>query len=186
MGFNPYAPPETTTGTGGDDDLLNISDPILPYKSLEKVAQEIENYPSSFNGIHFVGAHGGAGTTTMAKNTPASLDFGQKWPDKGKVILCAKGDQGGLNSLEKVLKLWAAGGAGDVQLWGVVVFKPIPKWKRKLFIDQIRIIESIAPNFWLIDFSYDWFNQPDSLKQPSSFVRLRKSLEKQQRTKENE
>lgn len=179
MTFNPFAPPDEVLQEVAETPMgEKLAPAILPHKSLPKTEKSLQIQESNYTGIHLVGAHGGAGVTAVALRIASARDFGQKWPSRGKVILCAQASATGLAAAEEKLRLWAGGAAGNTQLLGLYVWSPT-KRLGKTQRAQIRKLSALVPNLWVIPHISSWLTEIESSTQPMSFIKFRKQLEKE-------
>lgn len=139
--------PVVNTPTGGE--LLPVAEqPINPSSETRPIAW-------------LVGAHGGAGTTTLATMFAPFEDAGRQIPAEdfpNTVILVGQAHKYGLRRLHEAILQFDSGQAGDAALVGVVLIHGVPgKVPRTLAGDIQRIRES-APshNLWEIPYIEAW------------------------------
>lgn len=131
------------------------------------------------------GAHGGAGTTTMARLLGAG-DAGRAWPiapwsdRRPRVLLCARTSYTGLRAAQIALREWAAG-AVPVSLDGVVLNAAAPKQARELrpLLDRVRAAASGA--VWEIGWHGQWLLGEPDMPKDKQLERLLDLLTTQQR-----
>lgn len=86
-------------------------------------------------GLVLVGAHGGAGTSTLAELTGLA-DGGHVWPEASgahpnAVMVVCRGNLDGLDAALHMGRVAASGMLHGVQVWGLVVVADIPERRRK-------------------------------------------------------
>ncbi|MFW1494664.1 DUF6668 family protein, partial [Vibrio parahaemolyticus] len=74
----------------------------------------------------WVGAHGGAGESTLAALMPGSQAAGHSWPrtasaTPARTVLVARSDAHGLRAAQAAMRQWAAGLVPSVEVLGLVV-----------------------------------------------------------------
>lgn len=131
--------------------------------------------------VWLVGAHGGAGETTL---TDAAGDAGwtsgdHAWPvrepgEPCRVILTARTSVRGLMAAQAALTQWAGGSAGpDVQLLGLVLIADAPGPMPRPIRDLIRHIKGGAPRLWELPWSEAVrFDRPGAALKHRAFNRL--------------
>jgi hypothetical protein len=121
--------------------------------------------PVTAGGLFVVGAHGGAGETTVASWTGGRA-AGHRWPvsatwstpgnhprpDGGTVdlVLVARTHARGLAAARQVLTQWAAGRLPANQLHGLVLIPDAPGRLPTQLAEQARLIAGGAPRAWLL------------------------------------
>jgi len=144
--------------TGPQPGITAQDTPILP------------TYPVTAGGLFVVGAHGGAGETTIASWTggraadrrwPVSATWStpsnQPRPDGRPVdlVLVARTHARGLAAAREVLTQWAAGRLPTNQLRGLVLIPDAPGRLPTQLAEQARLIAGGAPHAWLLP----WLDQ---------------------------
>lgn len=113
--------------------------------------------------LWWVGAHGGAGETTLAATLRRSAATGHRWPDPGPigppapVVLLARTSVTGLEAAQAALAQWDAGLAGRVDLLGLVLSADAPG--RKLPPELAGFIDLVAAapvRVWTLPWIAEW------------------------------
>ncbi|MEY8564614.1 hypothetical protein AALA48_07705 [Bifidobacterium pseudolongum] len=139
-------------------------------------------FPADPGRVWLVGAHGGAGCTTVymsdrglyadaGRALPVSMDPSRP----AHVVLCARGTGRGLQALRDLLAWWHAGGMGATRLLGVAVTAPCRRTPRALRRGT-DLIGSAAPALWRLPWisglELDAF--PDAW--PAAYRRMREDV----------
>lgn len=104
----------------------------------------------SRQGIGWVAAHGGAGTTTMAI-VLGGTDLGCRWPDPergepGKVLLVARTDAAGLRAAARALNALREGRhPPGMELVSLVLVADTPGRLPLALSRRVRVLRSVAP-----------------------------------------
>lgn len=133
-------------------------------------APSLPTYPVTAGGLFVVGAHGGAGETTIASWTGARA-AGRRWPVSATwstpgnqprpdgrpvdLVLVARTHARGLAAAREVLTQWAAGRLPTNQLRGLVLIPDAPGRLPTQLAEQARLIAGGAPRAWLLP----WLDQ---------------------------
>ncbi|WP_051047465.1 DUF6668 family protein [Nocardia asiatica] len=102
-----------------------------------------------------VGAHGGAGASTLARTWAPAGDARRGWPAADRysnVVVVARTHRVGLHAAHVALRQAAAGLIGECTLLGLVVVADhdgaLPKTLRR----QLDLVEELAPAAWRVPF----------------------------------
>lgn len=118
----------------------------------------------------WVGAHGGAGVSTLCRAAGTGTDCGRQWPASDhrghRVLLVARTHGAGLAAVRQVL---AARGADAVH--GVVLVADAPGRLPRELRQQVRVLSGAAPRQWQVPWVEAWRTDP-LLAPPSHIVRL--------------
>lgn len=104
----------------------------------------------SRDGIGWVAAHGGAGTTTLAI-VLGGTDLGCRWPDAaraepGRVLLVARTHAAGLRAASRALNALREGRhPAGLELAGLVLVADAPGRLPLTLTRRIRVLRSVAP-----------------------------------------
>ncbi|MGC5031233.1 DUF6668 family protein [Micromonospora sp. DT229] len=104
----------------------------------------------SEKGIGWIGAHGGAGTTTLA-GLLGGTDIGCRWPDPAlaepaRVMVVGRTDLAGLRAVSRALHALREGRhPAGMRLVGVVLIADAPGRLPAPLLGRIRLLRSIAP-----------------------------------------
>ena len=111
----------------------------------------------------WVGAHGGAGESTLATAVAGTAASEHTWPqpcpDVGgthPVLLVARTHASGLLAAQRALTEWAAGGAGAVELLGLVLLADAPGRAPAPLRDLARLVAGGAPRTWSLPWVEAW------------------------------
>ncbi len=102
--------------------------------------------------VAVIGAHGGAGATSLAASEPELLfDFGQAWPatqSKQACIVIARTSARGLYAAQTALQQWAAAETPSVDLLGLVLIADAPGKLPKPLKELAQVVSGGAPRTW--------------------------------------
>jgi hypothetical protein len=112
--------------------------------------------------LWWVGAHGGAGVSTLAQLVPGSMGAGTAWPQpeygEAHCALVCRSNLSGLRAAQTAMTQWASGAAPHgVQLLGLVVVADAPgrRLPRPLR-DLTPVIAGGVPQVWHLGWSEAW------------------------------
>lgn len=123
------------------------ADPALPVVATACVAE-----------LWVVGAHGGAGESTLAGLVDTWLAAGHAWPQRPEPVSCvlaARTSAGGLLAAQAALRQWAAGDA-PVSLHGLVLVADAPGRLPRALRDLAEVVAGGAPRCWLLPWIEAW------------------------------
>ena len=124
--------------------------------------------PATYEPLWAVGAHGGAGTTSLAKSLHLG-DSGTRWPlndtQQTNVVVVARNHFAGLRAAQRAAIQWASGAFPTVSLHGLVLVPDLPGKQTKDLIDLEKLISGAFPAVWKTDFVSEW-RIGDAWKQP--------------------
>lgn len=136
----------------------------------------LATYPVTAGGLFVVGAHGGAGETTIASWTGGRA-AGHRWPVSAtwstpgnhprpdgrtvELVLVARTHARGLAAARQVLTQWAAGRLPANQLHGLVLIPDAPGRLPTQLAEQARLIAGGAPRAWLLPWLDELRLSPD-------------------------
>lgn len=113
----------------------------------------------SSHGLWIVGAHGGAGATTLASLLQAG-DAGTAWPvpraRRTAVVVVARSDVRGLQAAQRAAIQWASGAVGAVNLRGLCLIPDAPGKQLKELAGLTRLVSGAFPAVWHLDFVSHW------------------------------
>jgi hypothetical protein len=114
-------------------------------------------------GLWWVGAHGGAGETTLARLAPGSRAAGHAWPapaagsPASRVVVVARTDHSGLLAAQRVAREWASGQvAGLVDLVGLVLVADAPGRRPKELRQLEQLVSGGYPRSWTLPWIDAW------------------------------
>lgn len=119
--------------------------------------------------LWWVGAHGGAGESTLAALDEQWQAAGHCWPappTPGAAVSCvlvARTHAHGLMAVQQALQQWAASAAGPaVQLLGLVLVADAPGRLPAPLRDLVKVISGGAPRVWDVPWVEAWrFGNPE-------------------------
>ncbi|GGO94022.1 hypothetical protein GCM10011584_34070 [Nocardioides phosphati] len=113
--------------------------------------------------VWIVGAHGGAGETTLADLVEGWEAADHSWPTPSDlsfqcpVLLVARTDSRGLNAARSALRQWASGVLGEhVELLGLVLVADAPGKLPKPLRHLLEVVSGGAPRLWEIPWVEAW------------------------------
>ncbi|BCB75004.1 hypothetical protein GCM10022251_75690 [Phytohabitans flavus] len=130
----------------------------------------------SEDGLGWIGAHGGAGATTLTRLL-GGIDIGCRWPDAmlaepARVMMVGRTNMEGLRAVSRALLALREGRhPAGMRLMGVVLMADAPGWLPVQLTSRIRLLRSIAPVYrvpWIPSFRLG--EMPKRL--PKQLVRL--------------
>jgi hypothetical protein len=135
--------------------------------------------------VWWVGAHGGAGETTLAQLVPGSRAAGHAWPQltvpaedgalaPTKVVLTARSNVSGLTAAQRAATEWAAGGVAGVELLGLVIIADAPGRLPRPLKDLTALVAGGVPRVWHLPWSEAW--RVGEVEQTTSPKELRRLL----------
>jgi hypothetical protein len=110
-----------------------------------------------------LGAHGGAGVSTLARTLPGGADALRRWPAvQGAtggvhVLLVARTDLRGLDAAQAALQEWASGDAPrSTEIAGLALLADAPGRLPRALRDRIRIMSGAVGRIWEIPWIEEW------------------------------
>lgn len=123
----------------------------LPRRRLDVVAD-----------VYVVGAHGGAGESTVAALNPAWwAETDHAWPlvptsPAPRVLLVARTSASGLRAAQAAATQWAAGGSPPIDLLGLVLVADAPGRLPRPLRELAQLVGGGVPRTWLLPWSEPW------------------------------
>lgn len=140
--------------------------------------------------LHWVGAHGGAGATTLTALVPGTVDGRGVWPadlpvgvprtHQTPVILTARSTVRGLLAAKQSITHAHLGGLPEINLLGLVVIADAPGRKPREIRDLTRLVCGGVSRSWQIDFlpALRLVEKPSDLESaPADLARLRRDID---------
>ena len=114
--------------------------------------------------LWWVGAHGGAGESTLAALLAGTRAAGHVWPLPGEgdapggtpVVLVARTNMRGLRCAQLAAADWASGGLPHLRLLGLVMVADAPGRLPKPLKDFARVVAGGVPKVWHLPWVEDW------------------------------
>lgn len=133
-----------------------------------------------------VGAHGGAGESTVAALERGWRASGHCWPqlddtdvavtDPARVILVCRSHYSGLRAAQKAIAQWAAGLVPGLEFLGLVVIADAPGKLPRELRDFSRLVAAGAPRSWSLPWVPSWRLHPPVSPLPGDVGRVRDQL----------
>ena len=129
----------------------------------------------------WVGAHGGAGESTLSRLTFGTVAADHSWPIpaqpglQNRVVLVARTNYNGLAAAQRAAREWASGALGEeIRLEGLVLIADQPGKLPKELRDLVRIVSGGAPRTWSLPWVPAWRTAPldPTYPVPAEFTRL--------------
>ena len=123
----------------------------LPTRRLDVVAD-----------VYVVGAHGGAGESTVAALNPAWwAETGHGWPlvptsAAPRVLLVARTSASGLRAAQAAATQWAAGATPPIDLLGLVLVADAPGRLPRPLRELAQLVGGGVPRTWTLPWSEPW------------------------------
>ncbi|WP_369122483.1 DUF6668 family protein [Marinitenerispora sediminis] len=124
-----------------------------------------------FEGLWWLGVHGGAGETTLARLIEASRVAHHAWPEPvsasqssrvtmpsqlAKVILVARTHAHGLRAAQLAATEWASGAVPGVDVLGMVLVADAPGRLPRLLRDMAKVVSGGVPRVWHVPWNESW------------------------------
>lgn len=113
--------------------------------------------------LWWLGVHGGAGESTLARLVPGARAAGHAWPRPPisgpvpvRLVLVSRSHASGLRAAQKAATHWAAGGVGEVELLGLVVVADAPGRLPRPLRDLAALVAGGVPRTWHVPWVEDW------------------------------
>lgn len=129
-----------------------------------------------------VGAHGGAGESSLAALEPAWAAAEHTWPftaDQATcVVLAARTSAAGLRAAQNAATHWAAGLGVEVRLLGLVLIADAPGRLPRPLREYARVVAGGVPRTWHLPWIEGWRlgEPPDRASAPREVRRLAEDL----------
>lgn len=113
-------------------------------------------------GVWLVGVHGGAGTSTLQRALPGSLDAGRAWPyyqdgmPAARVLLVARTSAHGLSRARTAAQEWAASTAPNVDLLGLVLVPDASGRLPRPLRELVQLVSGGVPRVWSMPWHEPW------------------------------
>lgn len=128
----------------------------------------------------WLGAHGGAGVSTLERAVPGGLDAGRAWPLSSRpqrVVLVARSGANGIRAAQHAAQQWASGTVAGVELLGLVVVADAPGRRPARLRDMVRLVSGAVPRLWEIPWVEQWrLGEPPLAHLPKECAPLARDL----------
>lgn len=183
-------PNEEPTGVPVADAPVELDKPTGPLTPQPHVPQPADGLPvrsvNEHAALWVVGAHGGAGETTVASLAEDWSAAEHSWPElpAGRAAACvvvARTNVRGLLAARTALTQWAASGAGEsVSLLGLVLVADAPGKLPHPLRDLAKVVSGGAPRTWHVPWVEAWrLGDPPTECAPRSVAKLVSTLRSQ-------
>lgn len=139
------------------DDAPPVTGPARPQQGVDEL-DAVDRLPRRTPAVPalawWLGAHGGAGESTLAEYLPGSRAADHAWPTSADpsspapVVLVCRSHARGLRAAQRALTDWASGAVPGVELLGLVVVADAPQRLPKPLRDLSRLVAGGAPRVW--------------------------------------
>ncbi|MBX3196233.1 MAG: hypothetical protein KF727_14180 [Microbacteriaceae bacterium] len=128
----------------------------------------------------WLGAHGGAGESTLAGLASRTQAADHAWPvpaQRGtlaRVVLVARTNRAGLAAAQRAAREWASGVLGDdVRLEGLVLVADAAGRLPRELRDYVHLVSGGVPRTWSLPWMGKWrTGEPDPHDLPREYLRL--------------
>lgn len=116
--------------------------------------------PGVWSPLWVVGAHGGAGETSLAAMIPGATPTGHAWPQLPGVtvraVVVCRSSMGGLRAAQAAAQQWAAGLVPGVDLLGLVVLQDAPGRLPRVLRDHYQVVAGGFARSWTVPWIESW------------------------------
>jgi len=158
----PAGPPAEPTADPVGQAVGQARGPVAPQGGVDELdaVDRLPRRPAAASALAWwLGAHGGAGESTLAEWLPGSRTADHRWPTAlagpvdpagvpSRVVLVCRSHARGLQAAQKALTDWASGAVPGVELLGLVVVADAPGRLPKPLRDLARLVGGGAPRVW--------------------------------------
>ncbi|MFY1573341.1 hypothetical protein ACN26Z_00405 [Verrucosispora sp. WMMD703] len=144
------------------------------------------HYRAGWPPVWWVGCHGGAGTSTLARLVGFGADFGAAWPaltpamPGAQVVLVCRASASGTWSATGAVEQWRrrAGVARMTWLLGVVAVAASPRRPPRIATERLRLLSGWAPQIWRVGWIDDLLavDEPTDIGTPPDIEALRTTI----------
>lgn len=111
--------------------------------------------------VWWLGAHGGAGESTLSHLLSDSRAAGHAWPiahdgSQANVVLVARSNADGLQAAQRAAMEWASGSLPTINLLGLVIVADAPGKLPKPLRDLAQVVSGGVPNVWQVPWVEAW------------------------------
>ena len=136
---------------------------VSPPRDSDRLARRIVDVSAASVAMWWVGAHGGAGETTLEQLLEGSRASGHAWPcgELGSaltpppVVIVARTNARGLRAAQLVAIEWASGSV-PVELHGLVLIADAPGKLPKPLKDFAQVVSGAVPRVWHLPWVEPW------------------------------
>ena len=144
--------------------LSSTFGPVAPQRGIP-APDQVDQLPiydrNATAALWWVGAHGGAGESTLAALMPGSQAAGHAWPRTSgpvpaRTVLVARSDARGLRAAQAAMRQWAAGLVPSVEVLGLVVMADAPGRLPRSLRDLTQVVSGGVPRTWSVPWVDSW------------------------------
>ena len=142
-----------------DDVLVGVPAPQLGIAPPED--RVLGRVTSDGLGVHWVGAHGGSGESTVA-SLVGGRACDHRWPEVSggrdasiPVVLVARRNHKGMSAASQAAREWASGAHPDVMLLGLVLIEDAPGRVPRELQRQSKVLSGAVPRTWIVPWIED-------------------------------
>lgn len=120
-----------------------------------------------------IGAHGGAGESTLASLLGVKAADHTWHPGQSALaphVLCFRTNACGIEAARRALAQWASGEVPGVRLIGLIAVADIPGRKSKWLRRELEKLAGASPAFWEVRFNHNLREHPNNLEALASAV----------------
>ncbi|WP_340637960.1 DUF6668 family protein [Sanguibacter massiliensis] len=172
--------PEPATILGAPASVVPVTGPIAPQEGVP--APDLVDQLPSFSQAHsaelwWLGAHGGAGETSLASLVPQWPAASHGWPyvpgaAASRVVVVARTNVRGLRAAQHAAAQWASGLVPHAQVLGLVIVPDTPGRLPRPLRDLSRLVSGGFPRTWTVPWVESWrMGEPPALSTAPREVR---------------
>lgn len=184
--INPWlsqpAIPEPAAAVSTDPGPARPIGPVAPQRGV-RAPDQVDQLPSIPQHRHadlwLVGAHGGAGESTLAALVPSWGEAGHGWPRVGgsvatPAVVVARSHARGLRAAQLAATHWASGLVPHVSVLGLVVVADAPGRLPRALRELQQVVAGGFPRLWTVPWVEAWRlgAQPELSSAPREVRRL--------------
>ena len=127
----------------------------------------IDEPPSAAGDFVWVGAHGGAGVTSLASVTGLGLETSQRWPapELGwpvRVVVVCRSNAAGYTAAARMIQEWASGSVPGIELLALVVVADAPTKPTRALKARLHELSGTVPVVLTVPWIAAWRDAPFS------------------------
>ncbi len=131
------------------------------------VTPRTEEPPASAGDFAWVGAHGGAGVTSLASATGLGLALSQHWPAQelrwpARVVLVCRSNAAGYTAAARMIQEWASGSVPGIELLALVVVADAPARPTRALKTRLHELSGTVPLVLTVPWIAAWRDTPCS------------------------
>ncbi|MFC4883583.1 DUF6668 family protein [Streptomyces beijiangensis] len=148
---------------------------------------QVSAYPVQGGGWWWLGAHGGAGVSTL-QQAAGGQDASRVWPIPSQggalqVVVVCRSTAHGLTMAQTAARQWASGALPWIDLLGLVVVADAPGSLPRPLRDLRHLVEGGYPRSWTVPWVDAWrLGEPSTTHQPRQLASMTRELASLTRT----